>query len=631
MLQAIRSIFTGWMAVLFVGLLIIPFAFWGIDSYFNNAANISAANVNSVNITLAEYQKSFQNIRRQLQNISPALAEQNDFIQQQTLDKLVERILLMEIKGELGLRVSEDQIRSAIYEIPAFNNPEGFAPVAYQNYLLSSGYTPTLFEAELREDMSLEQLQAGILATTIVTPDELKRIVAFEKQTRDIQYTTISYDSFREQMEVSNSEIQTYYDDHTSDFTSPEQVNLSYLLLSIDSVAQEVDATEEDILAYFENFRQNYSVAERRKVRQILIYAEGDENMENAANVADQIYELIANSDSSFEDAQNQFDSDEITVEASDFGFLNEGVLDTEIDEVVFSAEIGVVSRPILSEYGYQIVVVDEATGGDSPTFDQVSVEVETDYRRELAEKKFFQLYDELAVLTFEHPESLELASESLGLPVLESGLMSQLGGSNSLLSNQKVIAAAFSDEVLIMGNNSDLIELDSDRIVVIRVQEHNQQQVLPLSEVRETIEARLLFEKGSEKTQSVGQEIIAKLEQNIDPAALAMEYSIIWAERNGVRRDNTELDRNIIETVFNSGRPQNGNSVVAGSQLIQGDYAVVRVNTVTNVESDSISEEDIVTVKNRVSQNRASKTWSSIISDLRTDASIEIYENNLN
>ena len=600
MLQAIRSIFTGWMAVLFVGLLIIPFAFWGIDSYFNNAANISAANVNSVNISLAEYQKSFQNIRRQLQNISPALAEKNEFIQQQTLDKLVERILLMEIKGELGLRVSEDQIRSAIYEIPAFNNPEGFAPVAYQNYLLSSGYTPTLFEAELREDMSLEQLQAGILATTIVTPDELKRIVAFEKQTRDIQYATISYDSFREQIEVSNSEIQTYYDTHTSDFTSPEQVNLSYLMLSIDNVAMEVDATD-------------------------------DENMENASNVAEQIYELVTNTDTSFDDAQNQFDSDEITVEASDFGFLNEGVLDAEIDEVVFSAEIGVVSRPILSEYGYQIIVVDEVTGGDSPTFEQVSGEVETDYRREQAEKRFFQLYDELAVLTYEHPESLELASESLGLPILESGFMSQMGGSNTLLSNQKVIASAFSDEVLIMGNNSDLIELDSDRIVVIRVQEHKQQQVLPLSEVRETIDARLLFEKGSEKTQSIGQEIIAKLEQNIDPASLATEYSIIWAERNGVSRDNTELDRSIIETVFNSGSPTDGNSVIAGTQLIQGDYAIVRVNTVNNVESESILDEDILTVKNRISQNRASKTWSSIISNLRTDASIEIYENNLN
>ena len=631
MLQAIRSIFTGWMAVLFVGLLIIPFAFWGIDSYFNNAANISAANVNSVNISLAEYQKSFQNIRRQFQDISPALAEQNDFIKQQTMDKLVERILLMEVKGDLGLRVSEDQIRSAIFEIPAFNNPEGFAPVAYQNFLLSSGYTPTLFEAEIREDMSLEQLQAGILATTIVTPDELKRIVAFEKQTRDIQYATISYDSFREQIEVSNSEIQTYYDDNTSDFTSPEQVNLSYLMLSINNVAQEVDVTDEDILAYFENFRQNYSIAERRKVRQILIYAEGDENMENAGDIADQIYELVTNSDSSFEDAQNQFDSDEITVEASDFGYLNEGVLDPEIDEVVFSTEIGVVSRPIVSEYGYQIVVVDEVTGGDSPTFDQVSGEVDTDYRREQAEKKFFQLYDELAVLTYEHPESLELASESLGLPVLESGFISQMGGSNTLLSNQKIIAAAFSDEVLIMGNNSDLIELDSDRIVVIRVQEHKQQQILPLTEVRESIEARLLFEKGSEKTRSIGQEIIVKLDQNIDPATLVAEYSIIWAERNGVSRDNTELDRSIIETVFNSGTPQNGNSVVTGTQLIQGDYAVVRVNTVINVEAESVSDEDIVTVKNRISQNRASRTWSSIISNLRSDASIEIYEDNLN
>ena len=108
MLQSIRNLFTGWIAVIFIALLIIPFAFWGIDSYLGNSVNIDAVDVNGVNVSLAVYQRSYQNIRQQLQNINPALAEQNDFIKQQTLDKLIERILLIEIRDELGLRISND-------------------------------------------------------------------------------------------------------------------------------------------------------------------------------------------------------------------------------------------------------------------------------------------------------------------------------------------------------------------------------------------------------------------------------------------------------------------------------------------------------------------------------------------
>ena len=309
--------------------------------------------------------------------------------------------------------------------------------------------------------------------------------------------------------------------------------------------------------AYFENYNENYSIAERRKVRQILIYAEGDADTDMAAQVAEQIYDLVTTSDTDFEEAKNQFDNEDITVEVSDFGFLNQGVLDTEVDEVVFSIETGTVSRPILSDYGYQIVIVDEVTGGDSPSFEQVKDEVDTDYGREQAERRFFELYDELAVLTYEHPESLDFASESLGLPDRERRFLTRFGGSDMLLNDQKVISAAFSDEVLIDDNNSDLIELATDEIVVLRVLEHQSQQILPLTEVRTSIEARLQFDKGAEMTRNIGQEIITKLEQGVEPETLADEYTIIWAGRNAVGRDSTELDRQIIDAVFTAGRPR--------------------------------------------------------------------------
>ena len=627
MLQSIRNLFTGPMAIIFIALLIIPFAFWGIDSYFGNSANIDAVDVNGVNVSLAVYQRSYQNIRQQLQDISPALAEQNDFIKQQTLDKLIDRLLLLEVRDDLGLRISNDQVRTAIYEIPAFRNPEGFDTVAYQNHLLRQGYTPTMFEAEIKEDMTLEQLQSGLLQTTIVTPYEYKIVAAIGNQTRDISYGTISYTSIRDDIEVSDEELQTYYDQNKNDFKNPEQVKVDYIHLSIDKVAQEVNVDEETIRDYFEIYRNNYSITERRKVRQILVYADDEESKETAANIAGEIYDLVTSSEISFEDVRDQYDSDEITVEISDFGFLNQGVLDTEVDEVVFSIETGVVSDPIATDYGYQLVVVDEITGGDSPEFEEVRGEVDTDYRREQAEKRFFEFYDELAILTFENPETLEFASESLALPILESGMLTSLGGDIPLLNNQKVLTAVFSEDVLINGNNSDLIEINTDEVVVLRVLEHNPEKILPLSEVNDAVKERLRFQKGTERTLIIGEEIISKLKQGIDADTLTEEYSIFWTNRSAVRRDSAELDPEIMKAVFRASKPVDDGNVVGGVSLAQGDYVVFTINKVNDVSTESLSDENIQLIRYRMLQNRASRAWSSIIKDLRSNADIEIYD----
>ncbi len=314
----------------------------------------------------------------------------------------------------------------------------------------------------------------------------------------------------------------------------------------------------------------------------------------------------------------------------SDFGFLNQGVLDTEVDEVVFSIDPGVFSQPIETEYGYQIVIVDEITGGDRPEFEQVRGEVETDYRREQAEVQFFELYDELSVLTYENPDTLEIASESLGLPIVQGGTITRLNAEDPLLNNQRVISAAFSDDVLIEGNNSELIEIETDQIVVIRVIDHQPEQVRPYEDVQELIRQRLRFQKGTVMTQQRGEEIISRLEAGEDPAQFQDEYSILWVNLSTLGRNNTSVDRQIIETAFTAGIPNEGEALYDGVSLLSGDYAVIIVSEVQDINPASIPDEEVTEIQVRMMQNQASRSWSSIIGDLRSNANIEIYDDNL-
>ena len=629
MLQTIRNLLSGWVAVAFVILLIIPFAFWGIDSYFGSGANVNAAVVDGEEINLTEYQRTFQNIRQQMQGISPALAEQTEFIKQQALNRLVERILLENVKEDLGLRASDAQVRAAIRGIPAFNNPEGFDTVAYQNFLMSSGYSPQAFEAELREDLALEQLQAGLLQTTFATPAETARMAALENQTRDIDYGRIYFNEIRPDVEVTDEELQAYYDENPGEFMRPERVKVAYLQLSTEAIARNVEVDEEALRAYFENNRASYSVAERRKVRQILVYAEDEAGRQRAGEVAREIHQAVT-SGTGFEEAEEQYDSEDITVEVSNFGFLNRGVLDENVDELVFSLEPGVVSEPIETEYGYQIMVVDEVTGGQIAGFEEARGEVESDYRRQQAERQFFELYDELAVLTYEHPDTLEFAAEALDLPVRESGYITRTGAETAVLDNPRVIDAAFSEDVLGAGNNSEIIELDENTVAVLRVIEHEQEQVMPLDEVRDSVREKLRFQKGSARTRELGEAIVEKLRQGASLESLAEEYPVEWRSAEGVKRDSPEIPRQILTAAFEAGRPGAEGYTVAGTPTMEGDYGIAIVRAVHEVDPATLTEAQLQPVSTRIRQAGAEQMWSELMETLRNQAEIEIFEQNL-
>jgi peptidyl-prolyl cis-trans isomerase D len=627
MLQSIRNVVTGWVAVIIVVLLIIPFAFWGIDSYFN-VSSVNAASVNGVDVSLAEYQRTFQNVRQQWQNISPSMAEQPEFIKQQTLDSLVDRLLLAELTTELGLRVNDTQVRLAINDIPAFRTPEGFNSVAYQSYLQSQGYTPVRFENEIRQDMTLQQIQAGLIQTIIVPKAEALKLAALQGQSRDFRYAVISHDNLLQGVEVSDAEIQDYYQKNEQQFMRAEEVKVAYIQLSSADLAQSITVDEESLLAYFDAAKQNYSLAERRKVRQVLVYAEGD-NKQQAEAVSKEIHTQLT-SGTTFDAVKDSYASNtEVTVEVSDFGFINKGVLDTAVDEQVFALEKGAISEPILTEYGYQILTVDDITGGTSAEFEDVRAEVELDYRKEQAQKRFFEMYDELAVLTFEHPDTLDMASETLGLPIMQSGVITRDNASEPVLNDPRVLTAIFSDEVLTTRINSDLIEIAQDQVVVVRVVDHQVAEKKPLEEVRTEVIDQLKAEKASARAQTQGDEIRQKLSQGGAADALATEYNIQWINQIGIRRDNTNLDRDILQAVFKTGKPA-GSPVIDGVALANGDYAVLLVDVVNEVATDSLADTVIEPVKGYLQQAMASRSLTLIVEDLRKRADIQIFDTNL-
>jgi len=632
MLQLIRNWVTGWLAVVIVVMLIIPFAFWGINYYFGQGGDIVAAEVNGSKILLRDYQLTYQRIREQYERQGGNVANHEDKLKKQTIDTLINRELLSQLKKDMNLTVSDSQVRQTIMSISAFRGEDGFDSDLYKRYLAAAGYTPAVFEAQVRQDMTSEQLQAGIIESSFVTNAAVDRIAKLNDQTRDLDYTFVPFKDVVKNIQVTDAEVKQYYEQHDQEFMEPEKVRIAYIDLSREELAKKVPVTDDALKSFYQNHKENYTVAEQRKVDQVLVSAgknPSDEALARAKVRAEEIKKELE-SGKSVEDLAKEKSKKEpgISVDISQFGYLAKGVLDPKVDKAVFSMKKGEVGGPIRTDSGFHVVVVEDIKGGQASSFEEVRDQVEKDYRIDKADKKFYDLADKLATKTFEQPDSLEPAAREVGLPVQNSDFFSRKGTGKGLFSKPKVLEAAFSDDVLKNGNNSDVIELGENRDLVLRDIGHRPPQKKPLEQVRADIVKKIRFQKGSSRTREIGREIIAGLKQGDSEKALAQKYAVDWKMAADAKRDDERVNREVLRMAFSLGRPDGGKPAIGGTSMGTGDYAVVEVKAVHDV--GTLAYEDVHPVRLKLARIQAGESWMAFMDSLKENAKIHIYKSNL-
>ena len=635
MLQIIRNRVKGWLAFVIVGLLIIPFAFWGINYYFDQGVALSAASVNGEKISLPDYQRSYQSIRQQWQSMTDGNFQDGmeDLLKQQAMNKVVQRELLQQVGKSLGLRVGNAKVREVIDGIQYFQGLDGFDQRLYESALSQSGFTPSSFESQVRQDVMVEQLQSAVAGAAFITEAEVLRFARLKNQKRDVSYAVLSSDALKENMQVSDEDIKRYYAQDEQQFQVPEKVSLAYLVLSLDKIAEAIAVDESELFAYYEANKALYSVEEQRKINQIMIgFAEeaSADDMARAEALATEIYALLSAGRGFAELAEQYAEQQDMAVEFSEFGFLTRGILEAELDEVAFALATGEFSEPTRSKSGLHIIGVEEVRGVETSGFDSIRKEIEKDYKQGEAEKRFYDLGEQLAALAFERPDALDDVAAALELEIQYSDFFSRNDPGAGIVSDARIVTASFSDEVLLHGNNSEVIELDNNRLVVLRVREHQPEMKKPLSEVRERILTRIKYEAASEQVRRQGEAILAELQAGRDKAAIASEQGLKWQDAEGISRDDTVIDRSILRQAFRLARPADGRVFSGGVALANGDYALITVNDVEQPTAEAIAEEERQSIRAQLERLQANAAWSLFLRDIREHADVTVYSESL-
>ncbi|MGD8572859.1 MAG: SurA N-terminal domain-containing protein [Gammaproteobacteria bacterium] len=637
MLGYIRESVQGWIAWAIVILLIIPFALWGINEYFGSGGSATVAVVNGEEISQQAYQREYYMQRdraRQMLGEQFNVSMMDEQIKQKALDDIVNREVLTQTANDAGYRISDQFLAQTIQDFEAFQESGQFSNDLYKQQLSAQGESPATFEYRIRRAILSQQLYAGLNSTPVVTDYDVNYLLKLQEQTRDIGYMVLKADNYKQDLEVTEQAIKDYYDEHQERYMTPEKVSLKYIELDVANLAQDEKPSEEELKQFYDERANLYVTPEERRTRHILITLDpeaSEEQIQEAKQKAQDIRKQLEEG-ADFAELAKKYSEDPGSAEqGGDLGFFGKGSLDPAYEEAMFALKKGEISEPVLSAFGYHIIKLDEIREQKSKSFEEVKPTLIEEYRKNIAQRRFFDLSEKLTNLTYEVPDTLQDAAGATGLEIKTTDLFPRSGGGKGITTNQKVVRAAFSDDVLGQGYNSEPIELGENHVVFIRVDQHQEQKVQPLEAVRDQIKTHIINDKARARAEETGTNIIEQLSKGeATPDAAAKIAGFEWKSAGELKRTDRSINAKIVEYAFKMDEPAEGESQYSGTALPSGDYAVIAVNKVTDGDISKIDESKRLTMKRNLAGIRGNAAFTNLLQGLKNRSSISIKEDNL-
>ncbi|MGE6572911.1 SurA N-terminal domain-containing protein [Psychrobacter namhaensis] len=373
-MDKLRDFLKSWPGRILLILCLSPLALLGVESYFGGGVDPNQiAQVGEASVGLSEYQTAVNSRRSEiLEQVDDASLLNEDVLHEQVLKGLIDRTLLEQQAGKLGMTVSDDTINRLLRQEEIFKDAEGnFSNEQFSNFLRQRGMTKDQLFAEFRNQLSLDQLNASIVGTAVYPMQAVSQLIDLQLESRNIWLHRFKWQDYVDQVKLSKNDIQAYYDANKDTLKSAAMVDLAYLQLSPQTIQVE-DVTAEEVQQQYEAYKQGLAVTDERKISQILLT--GDD----AKARADKIKTRLDKGESFA--ALAKAESDDPSGEAGgDIGRFNPSVFGNDaaaVEKALAGLSVGDVTAPIKTNFGYQIFTVTEDNGRKIPTLESMRDEL---------------------------------------------------------------------------------------------------------------------------------------------------------------------------------------------------------------------------------------------------------------
>lgn len=625
MLQQIRERFTGVFAIVLLGMLAVSFIFFGIGN-FTFLSGDFAAKVEGSEISLAQLEGTYQNQLLTYSDYGNLPPEIRQTLKSNTLERLIrERLVEVHVMNE-GYRIGDEQIAALLQSAPQFQEKGVFNRELYYAWLDQTVQDPRVFEASQRRTYRISQLQRGIGATAFVTPTEYRRYLNLFAEQRQASLAIFDIASLADTVVVTDEDVQTYYAARPDDFRSPESVDFEYVEINREVLAAEIEIAEDILRQYYDDNSHRFLQDEQRQARHILLTL--DDGEEAAEQQASDLTARVQAGEP-FEDLARQYSKDGGTAsQGGDLGTVMQSQMPGALGDAIFSMAKGDVLGPVRTDFGFHVLRLDQVVSGGALPLDQVRDELMQELRADGAEGQARALESQLSDALFDATELQAVAADA-GLEVMTVAEFTRAGG-DPFGANQAVIDTVFDSLTLSEGQISDVVEVDANRSIMLRVVEHHEAARRSVDDVRDDIVFGLQSERAVNIIEDRSRRLREALEEGRDFAAMAFELEADFTPDLLLERESTDVDSVVLNDIFRAKKPSPGRARLGSSITTDGDYAVFMVNAVVPGRPEAIPLADRDQRKEDLQVTAGTSDYNAFVNELIRTSSIERNENAL-
>jgi peptidyl-prolyl cis-trans isomerase D len=519
MFDSIRS--SKWFVQIFLFLIALSFALWGVESYLRDMGGDDAiAVVGESRITQNEFGQAMREQQEQLAEAmgagyTPEMLNTPEARRGIVTQLVNQRLLTLDARAR-NIVVSDAMLAEVIKGIPSLMEDGKFSNERYEAFARARGFSVPGFEAQLRRDLLIQQVLSGVGESALASDIGFKSTFALLAEKRWVSEIKLSPADFRSGIRIEDDAVSAYYEANPKRFEQPEQLRATYVTLTPEAIEKQVTVSSEDIRAWYEANKARYSQPEERRASHILIAADksADADVKKAARErAEKLLADIRARPAEFARlARENSDDPGSAASGGDLGYFARGAMEPAFEEAAFALPDGGLSDVVVTDFGFHIIKVTGLNPGREKPLAEVQAEIERELRDQAVQRRFAEAAEQFANIAYEQSDSLQPLVEQFKLKPMESGWIARGRPVAAPGLTPKVAAALFADEAVKEKRNTEAIEVAPRTLVVARVTEHKPAARQPLEAVHANIRELLVAEAAAKKAAEAGEARIAEL-----------------------------------------------------------------------------------------------------------------------
>ncbi|BAL24150.1 SurA N-terminal domain-containing protein [Azoarcus sp. KH32C] len=622
MLESVRN--NKRVAQIILAALVVPFAFFGLDSYFKGGpGGVEVATVGKSKISVGEFEQALREQQDRLRQsmggeVDRAMLE-SEPMRRAVVENLVNQRLLLLYTADKRLGVSPQALQQMISGIEAFQQDGHFSLERYEAAIRAQGMTPQVFEARLAQDLRIQQMAQAVGESAFPSLVSAQRFLKSQLEERMVSEMRFPVGRFADEVKLAEGAAKKFYDENPQRFERAARLRAEYVVFNQEALLAKTTVSDDAARAFYKANAERFSQPEERNARHILITVAADaapEAVEKAKAKAEGILAQVRENPKRFAELAKAESQDPGSASrGGDLGAFGRGTMVKPFEDAAFSLAKGQISDLVRSDFGFHIIEVTDIKPSHARPFEEVKAEIVEELKRQDANKRFAEQAEVFANTVYEQSDSLKPVADALKLEVHKTDWITRQGGALGEYKNDKLLNALFGDEAAKHGRNVEAVEVTRGTLVSARVAEFQDAQRLPFEEVKASIEKQLRADEAARLAGERGEAALAALRKG-------EAVSGDWIAAQTVQRGKPTLPPTAMGAIFGAETAKLPS--YAGAASADGGYVVYRIESVNRPD---VAKDDkrVKALAGQYQRLIAERDFSAFLTSLRDRYKVEI------